>query len=122
MLQNNLFTLANLQTQGNSITANIQLNAAHVIFEGHFPGQPVLPGVCMMQMVKEVLESTLTKPTRLVRADDLKFLSIIVPNPDTTIRIEITTTTDGPNIKTNARLLGDADAVLFKFKGTFVEQ
>lgn len=121
MLQNNLFTLANLQTAGNTITANVQLNPAHTIFEGHFPGQPVLPGVCMMQMVKEVLESTLSKPTRLVRADDLKFLSVIVPQPDKVIRIELTTHTDGASIKTDARLL-DGYTVLFKFKGTFVEQ
>ena len=27
----------------------IELNPGHVLYQGHFPGQPVVPGVCTLQ-------------------------------------------------------------------------
>lgn len=31
----------------------IELNPGHALYQGHFPGQPVVPGVCTLQMIKE---------------------------------------------------------------------
>ena len=54
MLKDDFFIFTDLQTEGNIVKTDIELNAAHTIFKGHFPDQPILPGVCMLQMVKEV--------------------------------------------------------------------
>lgn len=29
----------------------IELNPGHALYQGHFPGQPVVPGVCTLQMI-----------------------------------------------------------------------
>ena len=29
----------------------VQLNADHYIYRAHFPGNPITPGVCLVQMV-----------------------------------------------------------------------
>ena len=34
----------------------VMLNPQHVIYNGHFPQQPVVPGVCMLQIIKECIE------------------------------------------------------------------
>lgn len=34
----------------------VRLDAAHPVYAGHFPGNPVLPGVCTLQIVRECLE------------------------------------------------------------------
>ena len=62
MLLGNFFTIINKEITDNSATLLISINAAHPIFEGHFPGQPVVPGVCMIQMIKEMMESIEGKP------------------------------------------------------------
>lgn len=49
MLQYHLFTLADLQADGETVKTSIILNPLHPIFKGHFPDNPILPGVCMMQ-------------------------------------------------------------------------
>jgi 3-hydroxymyristoyl/3-hydroxydecanoyl-(acyl carrier protein) dehydratase len=36
----------------------IKLNPNHEIFSGHFPDNPILPGVCVLQMVKEISQHT----------------------------------------------------------------
>jgi len=119
MLLNDFFTFTDLEAEENVVKANIQLNAGHAIFQGHFPGQPILPGVCMMQIVKEVVESYLDKNIRLQKANDLKFLSFVDPNQNSQIQIELKINTDGQQIPVEARLLDNA-TVLFKFIGVFI--
>jgi 3-hydroxyacyl-[acyl-carrier-protein] dehydratase len=121
MLQNHLFTVADLQADGETVKTNIILNPSHRIFKGHFPNQPILPGVCMMQIVKEVAETHLNKKLKLVLAQDIKFLSVINPEEHTVVHIELKINVEDERIKLSAQLQDEA-TVFFKFKGAFVEQ
>ena len=119
MLEGDFFHIRMLQTSDNTVTATLELNAAHAIFEGHFPGQPVVPGVCMMQMVKEVTERVLGRETRLVIADQLKFLALLVPADNSTLLMKlILTPRDEGETKVEAQLLRHSTCC-FKFKGLF---
>jgi len=76
-------------TEG-TLTATLTFDPAHPIFEGHFPGQPVVPGVTMMQIVRELLETHVLRRKALVKeADALKFLTMIDPRENATILAEI---------------------------------
>lgn len=57
----------------------IMLQADHAIYRAHFPGQPVTPGVCIVQMAVELLSDHLGKPLQLVGAKNIKFMSVISP-------------------------------------------
>jgi 3-hydroxyacyl-[acyl-carrier-protein] dehydratase len=119
MLQESFFQFTTPQTDGNTSTTTITLNAGHQIFEGHFPGQPVVPGVCMMQMVKEVLENIVGTKTKLVKAGDMKFLAILNPQVNGAANMHVTyTTTDDGNLKVDA-LIQQETSTFFKFKGIF---
>jgi len=121
MLQNDFFTFAAPQTEGNTVKTTIELNAAHKIFEGHFPQHPIVPGVCMMQMVKEVMESVIGKETNLSIAHNIKFLTIIDPRENKTIQLDYKfSIPEEGKIMIDAQLL-NSPTVFFKFKGTFVE-
>ena len=49
------YTLNTLQQiAANTYLCTLTLNAEHPIFKGHFPNNPVTPGVCMMQIVKNL--------------------------------------------------------------------
>ncbi|MEO6521768.1 MAG: hypothetical protein ABIN91_08820 [Mucilaginibacter sp.] len=119
MLLHDFFIFTDLHTEENIVKANIKLNAAHPIFKGHFPDQPILPGVCMMQMVKEMTEYYLDKKIRLEKAQDLKFLSFVNPDQNKLIQVELKINIDESRIWVEARLLDNA-IVLFKFKGVFI--
>ena len=45
----------------------IELNPGHVLYQGHFPGQPVVPGVCTLQMIKESAEQIVSRPLQYVQ-------------------------------------------------------
>jgi 3-hydroxyacyl-[acyl-carrier-protein] dehydratase len=120
MSQNDLFTFTYPIAEADIVKADITLNPLHQIFEAHFPGRPILPGVYMMQMVKEVVEVWTDKKIRLVLGQDLKFLSVINPEENTMVQLEIKISTEGEKIRVVAQLLSNA-VVFFKFKGVFVK-
>jgi 3-hydroxyacyl-[acyl-carrier-protein] dehydratase len=120
MLQDKLFTFTDIVIEEGTLKTNIELNPAHPIFNGHFPDQPILPGVCMMQIVKEALETYIQKPTRLVKGLDLKFLAMIIPGEGKLIRLELKAEPADQQIKVTAGLFDGANQ-LFKFKGIFEE-
>ncbi|WP_214073192.1 hypothetical protein [Mucilaginibacter sp. dw_454] len=121
MLKDGFFLFTHSQTEGDIVKYDIKLNAEHSIFEGHFPAQPILPGVCMMQMVKEVVETHINKPTQLLKANDLKFLAFIRPDQDKLIQMDLEIKMEEEKIIVKASLLDEA-TTFFKFKGIFVQE
>ncbi len=118
MLENDLYTIMNMEAGNGSVKAELEIDAANKIFEGHFPGQPVTPGVCMMQMVKEITEKVIGTPTQLIRADEMKFLSIIDPTRNNRILAEIKYAIEDDKAMVTASLSKDT-TIHFKFKGSF---
>lgn len=89
LLQNNFFALKATDMQELRIKASCTINPEHAIFEGHFPQQPVVPGVCMVQMIKEILEQSLGKKLLMSAASQLKFLQLLVPQKEAVITADI---------------------------------
>lgn len=89
MLLNDLYTIQSLTETQNGIQATVQLRADHAIFKGHFPGQPVLPGVCMMEMIAEITGKYLEKEFRIYGGPLIKFLHMIDPLHHPLISLEI---------------------------------
>jgi 3-hydroxyacyl-[acyl-carrier-protein] dehydratase len=118
MLLNNFFTITSMETADQDIKASLVINAGHKIFEGHFPGQPVVPGVCMMQMVKEVIEQVTARQTRLVKAQEMKFLAIINPQQNNIIQATLKYIVQENEVTVTATMFKD-ELIHFKFKGQF---
>ena len=122
MLANDFFTISKLEKEGFEINAELLINANHKIFEGHFPGHPVVPGVCMMQMVKEIIERVIGEKTNLVRAGEMKFLAIIDPKENNMIRATLKyNLEENGDIAVSATLFKES-LIHFKFKGLFASQ
>jgi 3-hydroxyacyl-[acyl-carrier-protein] dehydratase len=119
MLKNSLYKIKSLNQPGNVIDAELELNIDNPIFSGHFPGQPVLPGVCMLQMVMEVLEQVFEKSIRLKVADQMKFLKMVDPVVNKMVTLRISYVVDGESVLTTA-IMSAAEEVVFKLKGIFL--
>jgi 3-hydroxyacyl-[acyl-carrier-protein] dehydratase len=117
MLQGNFFEINNLEVVGFDVKAELTINVAHKIFDGHFPGQPVVPGVCIMQMVKEIIEQVLSKKTNLISSSEIKFLAIINPVENNIISATIKyAVEENGHINVTATLF-KGELVHFKIKG-----
>ena len=117
MLQGDFFTISNIEITGFDINATLVINATHKIFNGHFPGQPVVPGVCMMQMMKEIMEQVTGKKMDLIKSSEMKFLAIINPLENNHIQATLKYAPDeNGKLIVSATLFKD-QLTYFKFKG-----
>lgn len=103
-----------------SYTIQIRLHPDHKIFGGHFPGNPVVPGVCQLRMVTEIVSEITGKNIKLLEADTIKFLSMINPNehPKLTIDCLLKYGEEG-KIHVTASI-SDHDQIFFKYKSVVV--
>ena len=111
------FTTISQSMVPGQVEARISFNADHSIFKGHFPGLPVVPGVCMMQISREVLEEALGKPLAIVSADNMKFMAVIDPNKNNQVDVKVVYTHDGDSYIVNASLSSD-NTTYFKMRAT----
>ena len=122
MLKYSLYTITSLDHQAPMIYATLLINENNKIFDGHFPGQPVMPGACMLQILKEVFEETLNRQYQLRKADQIKFLTLIDPRITTILQLNISyKPTDNNSIYIVADMIA-GEAICFKFKGYFVNE
>ncbi len=97
----------------NIYVAEVHLNPSHAIFDGHFPDNPVAPGVCMMQIVKELTETVEQKSLFLVRASNVKFTALINPNENPVLQFafEISYDNEGQLKVKNTTTFGETMAL-----------
>ncbi len=62
----------------NSITAEIYLNEESSWFSGHFPGDPILPGVAQILFVFDIIQSV-NEGMSLKNVKRVKFRSLVRP-------------------------------------------
>ena len=85
-LKNNIYKIIGKEDESGVVDYTIQLIPSCFIYQAHFPGEPITPGVCIVQIGKELVEYLLTEQTsqsqslEIIKVKNVKFLSIISPN------------------------------------------
>jgi 3-hydroxyacyl-[acyl-carrier-protein] dehydratase len=121
MFLNSLYQIKEIVTESNDskVSVVIELNPSHEIFSGHFPGNPILPGVCMVQILKELLVNQLNCKLMLKSASSIKYLYIIDPLVNSTIQFNIETDKTETGIISCKAMLNSGSLVFCRFKGEF---
>jgi len=78
-LNKNLYNIINKETAGEVTTYTISLIPSSIIYAAHFPKMPITPGVCQIQIVKELLEDCLNKILVIQGVKNAKFVSVLSP-------------------------------------------
>jgi len=115
-LLNDFFFILLQEPSPNLVKAKITINEHHKIFEGHFPGIPVVPGVCMVQIILEIMEAVIRKPVRLTESDTIKFLTVMSPKENKEIDVSIDYTAERGRFLINASLFSGS-VIFFKLNG-----
>ena len=62
-----------------AVSAEFELSGKSAPFAGHFPGTPVLPGVCLMQCVLTALSKASGKTLSLSAVSKARFSAAVLP-------------------------------------------
>lgn len=87
-LFNDFFSISHLQSDNCCIRARISLHETHSIYKAHFPENPITPGVCILQISKEILEMSINKLLILTEAKSIKFLNLLMPKREVIFNID----------------------------------
>lgn len=116
MLLNDFYRIKNKAIEAEKINAELIFEKDHAIFKGHFPGQPVVPGVCMLMLVKEILAASLGQSFVFSDVPQMKFLTMINPgqHPEVDVQILLKKADEGKTIV--EATLRKEETVFFKMK------
>lgn len=95
MLLKDFYKVVSIENQAeNKHLVLIRVNAEHEVFKGHFPGNPIMPGVCMMQIIKELVEQISGSSLFMQSLSNVKFMALINPlnTPELRLELDITMT------------------------------
>ena len=123
LLKSNFGKIINTEIQENKVIFEVLLNSNHTIYQGHFPSRPITPGVCTMQLVRELLQNYLIEKLKLIKSKNVKFSGMIDPNIIPKITIEILLLPNNSNKEVNIKASIFSQAITFcKFDGEYAKQ
>ena len=90
MLQGILYETIAVDAAG----ATVRLLPESPVYRGHFPGYPITPGVCLVEIALELIAEMAGQAghdgkVRLVAAKNIKFTSPIIPTLGTELRFNL---------------------------------
>ena len=85
--------------QADAAGATIRLLPESSVYQGHFPGYPITPGVCLVEISLELFSAREGRPVRLVAAKNIKFTSPVLPTETTELRFNLAGEGDGRTVE-----------------------
>ena len=112
------YKIDHVESEEGKIIARIKLNPDHQIYEGHFPEQPVVPGVTQLQVLKDILENQTSSKLVLSQMTFAKYLFPILPHESSDLIVQVDFSFSENAFKVNA-VIKDKDQIFTKFKALF---
>lgn len=118
-LIDNLLFLEDIKKTENGFEATLRTNPEHLIYKAHFPGNPITPGVCVVQTAGELLERELNREVYLKNVKNVKFLSVIIPEKGKKIKYDFSNLTEDETECKVQVVVSDDDVVYAKMSLIF---
>ena len=85
-----LYTVTDRLAEGDDITYRLRLDAGSEIFRAHFPGNPIMPGACMVQTAVRLAAEATGRRLRLAEIRTAKFLATVSHGTAATVDYTLT--------------------------------
>ncbi|MBQ0056793.1 MAG: beta-hydroxyacyl-ACP dehydratase [Bacteroidales bacterium] len=90
------------------------------VYNGHFPGKPVSPGVCNIEMIKECTEMLTGKDLVIDTIKQCRLTAVASPAvcPKVDVKVSVAASEDGQSYAVVASI-ADGETSYMELKGTF---
>jgi 3-hydroxyacyl-[acyl-carrier-protein] dehydratase len=97
MLKDTFFSISDSADIDDGRIYRIALNDSHPIFQAHFAGNPIMPGACVVQLIKELAADYFNRTLIVCTVKSMKFLHPVNPleTPELSVRMNFTPQEDG---------------------------
>lgn len=114
-----LFILQSIEDTENGFTTILRCNPEHLIYQAHFPGNPITPGACLLQTASEVLQCKLCRPLFLKASKNVKYLNVLVPTEGKEVRFTFSNLVESETECKAQVVIADETQVYTKMSLTF---
>lgn len=88
--ESEIYRLISSQTEDKKGVFEIEMLPDSKIFDAHFPGNPITPGVCVIGIIQELLDTMREEKFLIQNVDNVKFITPLTPDKKPTVTIELT--------------------------------
>lgn len=79
-----------LEATATTARGRLRVDPAHPVFAGHFPGQPVVPGVLLLEAVRALVERATGARLAIAAVRDARFTARAEPGDEVELRVSWT--------------------------------
>ena len=120
MLIEEFYQIVSTKDEGSELVSTVSLNKDHEIYKAHFPGNPITPGVCIVEILKAIICKKFAKELMFNQVSNIKFLKVISPIETPEIEYHIKYSQTELGIKVNV-VVKKGDLIFTKISGYFNE-
>ena len=103
-----------------TVVFDIALLSDYHVYAGHFPDNPVSPGVCNIQMIKECVAQLVGKRLFLAYIAKCRFSAVLTPKAAVDLQLRLRIINDA-NMSSKTERTFQAHATLFDETTTYIE-
>lgn len=126
LLEGKYFNVISSSSEGETYRYGIELLSDHDVYNGHFPGNPVSPGVCSIEMIRELAELSAGRELTLSAISQCRFITVLKPTLEEVkagkLTIEITPQATENGLKATATISDGGENIYVTFKGEFANK
>ena len=116
----NLFITQSITDTENGFTALLCCNPNHLIYQAHFPGNPITPGACLLQTAGEVLQRKIGRLLYLKSSKNIKYLNVLIPAEGKEVRFVFSNLVENETECKTQVVITDEAQVYTKMSLTFI--
>lgn len=116
MLIKDFYTVNDIYKEGEETIFKVSLNPDCHVYQGHFPGESVAPGVVTIEMIKECAEQVAGKRLNISSITGCRFLKLVTPDTLPAAEVRIHLTLNQPDDWNLVASLGDGEAKYLTLK------
>lgn len=107
VLENKLYNIVETENSPGKCLTSINLIRESGIFKGHFPGNPITPGVVIIAIAREILEKAVGHKLFIKTVPSVKYISVLSPQNTSAVYFDMTYNLVGNQIKTKVIVKDD---------------
>jgi 3-hydroxyacyl-[acyl-carrier-protein] dehydratase len=118
-LKDSLFSIVAVRTLTDGIEYSIRLDARHPIYNDHFPNNPITPGVCIIETIKELVADHISASLFLYEITKVRYFKTINPIDNADIDISMTLADENSSCNVSATVFS-GETVFAKLAMKFI--
>jgi 3-hydroxyacyl-[acyl-carrier-protein] dehydratase len=121
-LKDDFFKINDFCQTATGMDYTIALNPDHFIYRAHFPKNPITPGVCIIQIVKELSEEILSRELFLKKINNVKFLNVVNPLENKEVMFSVSVSSEEEGAYKVGAVVSHANNQFAKLSLLFINQ